>query len=401
MFRRVRAFIDLMRAGHPGVLCSSAERASVAFMCCERPASVADGLSLKSLRRGALAKHFLTLWADTDGECIFRRLESAARGADGTLLSQMVLGGAHGCAEAAPRVAGADWPVTWLSGDPCRSLDPAGCQAVAVTGAPVRTLRLNGRVVGRVYEDDDAVYCHLGGILPADPAAPRAAQARSFFENMEAVLALAGMEFHHLVRTWLYLAHLLEWYDEFNGVRTAFFRERGVFERMVPASTGIGATNPSGSALIGDAVAVRPKTGRVRIAPVASPLQGPAMAYHSSFSRAAEVARPGLRELYISGTASIDEHGRTAHVGDPVAQIAFTMRVVDAILAARGMTWDDTVQGIAYFKDMAHLAHFRAWCEEHGRTDLPVACLHADVCRDELLFEIEVLAADGNRGVPA
>jgi enamine deaminase RidA (YjgF/YER057c/UK114 family) len=364
-------------------------------MCCERPASVADGLSLRSLRHGAQTKHFLTLWADTDGECLFRRLASAVREADGTLLSQMVLGGAHGCAEDAPRIAGADWPVTWLSGDPCQSLDPAGCQAVAVTGVPVRTLRLDGRVVGRVYEDDDAVYGHLGGILPADPAAPRAAQARSFFEKMEAALALAGMEFHHVVRTWLYLARLLEWYDEFNGVRTAFFRERGVFERMVPASTGIGATNPSGSALIGDAIAIRPKTGRIRIEPVASPMQCPATAYRSSFSRAAEVARPGLRELYISGTASIDEHGRTAHVGDPVAQIELTMQVAGEILAARGLTWNDTVQGIAYFKDMDHLAHYRAYCARHGLADLPVACLHADVCRDELLFEIEVLAADG------
>ena len=343
-----------------------------------------------SLHGASFTKHLFTFQADAEQPDLFARLKSAAQEVDAVVLSQMVLGGDGSGPNGLAREAGVDWPLTWLRGDPCTLVDPVGCQAVAIAGQPVRSLTLEGRVVGRAFEDDDAVYCQLGGILPSDVNAPRAEQARSFFENMEAALALAGLEFHHVVRTWLYLTRLLEWYDPFNEVRTRFFQERGIFERMVPASTGIGASNPSGSALIGDAIAILPKSDRVRVLPVTSPLQCPALDYKSSFSRAAEVVSPGCRELYVSGTASINPDGRTAHVGDPVAQIDLTMRVVQAILESRGMDWADVTQGIAYFKDMDYVQPYRAYCHDAGMTDLPVICLHADVCRDDLLFEIEV-----------
>ena len=47
-----------------------------------------------------------------------------------------------------------------------------------------------------------------------------------------------------------YLNDLLEWYDEFNDVRTQFFTERGTFDKMVPASTGIGAGSAAGEAMV-------------------------------------------------------------------------------------------------------------------------------------------------------
>ena len=53
------------------------------------------------------------------------------------------------------------------------------------------------------------------------------------FEKMEALLKQADMEFTDIARTWIYLNDLLEWYDEFNVVRTQFFRERGTFEDLV------------------------------------------------------------------------------------------------------------------------------------------------------------------------
>ncbi len=352
--------------------------------------SNAPGYTRCTLNGPTFTKHLFTFEADAQQPNLFARLHAAAQEIDATVLSQMVLSGDGAGPNGLARAAGVDWPLTWLRGDHCTLQDPVGCQAVAVAGLPVRTLTLEGRVVGRVYEDDDAVYCQLGGILPADVDADRPDQARSFFENMEVALELAGLEFHHVVRTWLYLTRLLEWYDPFNVVRTQFFKERGIFERMVPASTGIGASNPSGSALIGDAIAVKPKTDRVRVIPVASPLQCPALDYRSSFSRAAELISPGYRELYVSGTASIDPNGQTAHVGDPAAQIDLTMRVVQAILESRGMHWADVTQGIAYFKDMAYVEPYRAYCRAANLTDMPVIALHADVCRDDLLFEIEV-----------
>ena len=147
----------------------------------------------------------------------------------------------------------------------------SGAQAFLVPGQTLRRLRLDDRIVGTVWSDTDADYCLLAGILPADLAAPRSAQTRSCYEQMETALQQASMDFSHVVRTWLYLDRLLSWYGEFNQGRTGFFKERGVFERLIPASTGIGASNPFGAALACGALAIRPRHSGLRICEVESP----------------------------------------------------------------------------------------------------------------------------------
>jgi len=365
-------------------------------MHCTVSRSISQNLFRTSLQRETFVKHMLSMPPGDSSPALFDQLASSARELGGAVVSQMVLGGSERPEVNESAVEGVQWPLTWLRGDPCNGRSPAASQAVVIAGAPVKPLRMDGRVVGMVYEDEHAVYCQLGGVLPADPKASRAVQARQFFENMETALGLAGMEFRHTVRTWLYLDQLLNWYDTFNEVRTGFFEERGVFDHMVPGSTGIGAANRAGMALIGDALAIKPKTEQIRIFPVASPLQCPAIDYKSSFSRAVEIDTPDCRELYVSGTASIASDGESVYLDDPEAQIARTMEVIDAILASREMSWADCTRAIAYFKDMEYLGLFHAYCGQAGIEDLPAACLHADVCRDELLFEIEVETAAAN-----
>ena len=109
--------------------------------------------------------------------------------------------------------------------------------------------------------------------------------------------------------------------------------------------------------------------------------------------RATEVTRTGLRQLYISGTASIAPDGQSAHQGDVVAQINMTMEVIDALLRSRQMNWSDTTRLTAYFRSIEDLEHFEAWCAQRDLLDLPVVALESTVCRDELLFEAELDAA--------
>jgi hypothetical protein len=66
------------------------------------------------------------------------------------------------------------------------------------------------------------------------------------------------------------------------------------------------------------------------------------------------------------------------------------MRVVGAILDSRGMGWEDSSRAVAYFRNMDHLPLLARYCEERGLPPLPVAVAHADICREELLFEIEL-----------
>ena len=148
--------------------------------------------------------------------------------------------------------------------------------------------------------------------------------------------------------------------------------------------------NPSSAALVAEVIAMKPVSDNVKIEKIGSPLQCPATDYKSSFSRAVEVGFFGHRRLYVSGTASIDADGNTVHLGDVKKQIDRTMEVVKAILDSRGMDWNDASRAIAYFPDLSNAGLLEDYLKEHSITDLPMAIAHGDICRDDLLFEIEV-----------
>lgn len=268
-----------------------------------------------------------------------------------------------------------------------------GAQACAICGANARAIEFEGRDAGVLYEDDFASYALVGGLLPRDAKACRTAQTLDVFEQMEGALKNAGMDFSHVGRTWFYNDNILDWYDEFNRARDAFFTERGVFDRLVPASTGVGSRNKNGAALMARVFAVKPKGDGVRFEAVASPLQCPAPDYRSSFSRAVELVHPNFRHLIISGTASIGPGGKTAHVGDMDKQIELTLDVLEAILKSRNMRWEDTVRAVAYIKNIADAPRFLEIRRRRGLDALPFVWIQSDVCRDDLLFEIEMDAA--------
>jgi len=283
-----------------------------------------------------------------------------------------------------------DWPLSLLDGTPGPEGGVAGVQVHLVKGTPVETIRLEGEVVGRAFEDQGARYCVLGGMGPHDPVAHPAAQTTATILRMEEALHGQGMELKNLVRTWFFLDHILGWYGQFNNARTEIYRERGIFQGFVPASTGIGGRNHRGSALMASALALRPEDAGVSVTEVPSPLQGSAGDYGSSFSRAVELAGPGYRRILVSGTASIDPEGRTAHAGQVEAQMTLATRVVKAILESRGMGYEDVIRGNAYFKNAGNAEALPSLLWEHGVPLERLVVSRNTVCRGELLFEMEV-----------
>ncbi len=310
--------------------------------------------------------------------------------ASSQIAAQLVFGGCRFEKEARARVDGAGWPLLWVQGDGSSGNQIVGVQTFELEGCSLRRVTAGDRVIGTCWSDSDADYCLLAGVLPTDPTAHRSVQTRSCFQQIEAALQQADMDFSHIVRTWFYLDKLLAWYDEFNTVRTAFFQSRGVFNRLLPASTGIGAGNPAGAALTAGVLAVRPRHNRVQIQTVTSPRQGPATAYCSSFSRAVELAFPTRRQLIISGTASITPGGKTAFAGNPRQQMHLTLEVVEALLKARGMDWSHATRAVGYFQNIRALDTFDACCRERHIPPLPMAPAHAAICRSDLLFELEI-----------
>ncbi len=330
---------------------------------------------------------------------LFERLAEVLRENAARPVQQWVFGSLeslrNGEAELRAAFGEITWPVMWIEGPDCVRGGLAGVQVMAVSQRDVQSVRLGGRVVACIFEDGEARHCLLGS-LGAQATGTPTEQTRQTMEQLESALQQAGFAFGDVMRTWFYLDDLLSWYGEFNQVRTAFYGQRHFRIGSLPASTGIEARNPFGTALAVGAWAIRPLKPSCTVREIASPMQCPAPAYGSSFSRAMEIAMPAGRRLLISGTASIEPGGATLWTGDIQRQIDLTMEVVEAILKSRGMGYAHTTRAIAYFKEPAYAAVFADW-NARSRGKFP-ACLavHDAICRDDLLFEIELDAVSAD-----
>src|SRR5437764_9717050 len=118
----------------------------------------------------------------------------------------------------------------------------------------------------------------------------------------------------------------------------------------------------------------------------------------SSFSRGMRIELNGLVILLISGTASIDEHGKVVHVGDFRAQLQRTYRNITMLLEAEGATWKDIVRTTCYLRDIerdyaAFNEERNTFFREQGLEPLPASTgIQAILCRPDLLIEIEAIA---------
>ena len=335
--------------------------------------------------------------AESARETLMRAISAAHRAEADVLHANLF---ARAAPDGTPLTGPRGVPVSFVEGKPpAPSTHPSahgpeplvsGLQSVAARGADVAHYDTDNGAAVTVVEDRFARWAYVTGVVPAGLWAPQYEQARDAFERAGAALALAGMSFTHVVRTWVFVEDILGWYGDLNRARTAFYRQHGVFDGVVPASTGVGASNPAGAALLLNLIALDPKTADVRVERVASPLQCSAEDYGSSFSRALEIREPGLRRLLVSGTASIAPDGTTCHVGDLPGQIERTLDVVEAILDSRGMTWDQVTRATAYFRDGADAPALDHHLQRRGAEGLPWVVTECTICRDDLLFEIEV-----------
>lgn len=223
----------------------------------------------------------------------------------------------------------------------------------------------------------------------------------------EIYASLDHLQFPHLLRIWNYLpqinvvTHGLERYRQFNSARRAAMASLGRdVSGNVPAACALGSAG--GSDLQVYFLATRTLPGVLE-----NPRQ--VSAYHypdqygprPAFSRASLIEASGGALLFISGTASIVGH-QSQHVGDVAAQTRETLANIRSVVeqanhnmgrpafALQSLTYKVYVRAAA---DLPHV-------QEQLRAalgKLPAALyVQADVCRAELLVEIEAVgrAAD-------
>jgi enamine deaminase RidA (YjgF/YER057c/UK114 family) len=123
-----------------------------------------------------------------------------------------------------------------------------------------------------------------------------------------------------------------------------------------------------------------------------SPTLNEAAQYGADFVRGMKMVEANKVALHVSGTASLDEHGRTAHPGDFEPQVDRMLVNIAALLEEQGAGFGDVVSAITYLRHPADAGRLREKLHEAGFEGFPHALVAAPICRADLLCETEALA---------
>jgi enamine deaminase RidA (YjgF/YER057c/UK114 family) len=220
------------------------------------------------------------------------------------------------------------------------------------------------------------------------------------YEEIFAVLD--ATQHRHLIRIWNYVPAINiaaggeERYRLFNSARQAAFRQSGrAIMGSVPAACALGS--PPGSPIcIYFLAAHRPPKVLENPRQTSAYHYPPQFGRHSpTFSRACISSDSPQANLFISGTASIVGH-ETLHAGDAAAQTLETLANIHALLAEANRAAGaarysmETLKLKVYLRHPSDLGAIQAVLSR----ELPGASplyLQADICREDLLVEIEAV----------
>jgi len=292
-------------------------------------------------------------------------------------------------------------PVTYIEGAPHWGEGYAGSiiQAVSPDSAGnVWTIMDGETPCGRAWRWKASTYLMLQNVQ--GPAGSRSGQVREMFDRAEGILRRNGASYKDVARTWLYLSDILDWYPEFNKARSEKYGELGIMpgpgdaRLLLPASTGIGADTPSGAAASMDLLAVlgREVDETAPVRKLSNRKQLDAFRYGAAFSRGAVMMEDDVKLIQVSGTAAIDEHGVSLHPGDIRSQINCTFDRIETLLGQEGAGLGDVAAATVFVKRPEYASIFRGMAKDRGLEIFPAVCVVADVCREELLFEIDAEA---------
>lgn len=266
--------------------------------------------------------------------------------------------------------------------------------------------RCDGQVVFGVVELAEAAFA---GQIESETPLQRATE--DAYRRIFALLDQLG--YPHLWRVWNYLADIngeagaLERYRQFNvGRHQAFAASGRLTSGAVPAACALGSVGSAAGAASSLSIAFL--AGRSAPLPLENPRQVAAYDYPAdygprspTFARASLARLPGQELLFVSGTASILGHA-TVHLGDVVAQTRETVANIAAVVdeanrqstASGAMPWQ--------LGDLVYRAYIRRAEDFRPVSDtlrqvlgaaVDVVCVQADVCRADLLVEVEAFAS--------
>lgn len=239
-----------------------------------------------------------------------------------------------------------------------------------------------------------------------------AIQSDEIFQKIDAILSNENIGIHEIVRQWNYIGKItdkkngIQNYQAFNNARARFYSKTNWANFGYPAATGIGMAIDG---ILVSLIAVSSKSD-IRITPIDNPLQIAAHLYSQSllfgpkknatpkFERAKLVQDGSGCVCFISGTAAIRGE-QSMHDMDVVLQTRQTIENIHYLISPENTSRHGIANEVGltmtvlrvYIKKLDFFKSVKAEVDKVW-SGIPVLYIQADICRYELLVEIEGLA---------
>jgi enamine deaminase RidA (YjgF/YER057c/UK114 family) len=256
--------------------------------------------------------------------------------------------------------------------------------------------------------NEDSSLIFIEGIASSDFSDGVFKQSKEVFEKINAILTHHGFTTDDIVRQWNYIGNITHHrdgrqnYQEFNDARSEYY-QNGSWPNGYPAATGIGA---SCNGIIVGCIAYKSANG---IHPINNPLQIAAHEYSKKvlvddnanaikstpkFERAKLIEIDGQACCFVSGTAAIRGE-QSMDASSARSQAIQTIENIEHLVSKENLErygckpYDlHFVNLRVYIKNAEDYEEIRSVVEEKY-PDTPTVYTIADVCRPELLVEIE------------
>jgi hypothetical protein len=252
-----------------------------------------------------------------------------------------------------------------------------------------------------LLENKEGRFLFAGG-FQSDISASVEQQSVNVFRQIEELLKLEHFPIHSIIRQWNYIERIScfsngkQHYQSFNNARSDFYAKDS-WPHGYPAATGIGANLGGVVVDLDAAVFTSPDAYAV---PIDNPLQIAAHTYSDKvlktahktkatpkFERAKSIVFANRRIVYISGTAAIRGENSLSNAGLE-HQLHATIENITQLTGKA--PW---IMLRVYLKNKADYALAERLIKEY-HLHIPISYMCADVCRDELLIEIEGIAIE-------
>ena len=236
-------------------------------------------------------------------------------------------------------------------------------------------------------------YVHLWGGSACRPGTDSHEQTRRLLEDYATALEDNGGRLaDNCIRTWFFVQNIDVNYAGVVKARNEVFLHQGLTrDTHFIASTGIAGRNADPSLCVQlDTYAVTGLVPEQVHHLYASTHLNRTYEYGVSFERGTYVDYGDRRQVFISGTASIDNRGQIVHAGDIRLQTERMWENVEALLKEAGMNYDDIGQMIVYLRDPGDYQTVERLFNARF-PNMPRVTVLAPVCRPGWLIEMECM----------